>query len=203
MKKHMRRLVFVETPQDEQQGSGQPAGEGNGGEGKGFTPPASQEELNRLIADRISRERAKYADYDDLKAKATQLDAIEEANKTEAQKQADALAAATKELEQYKQREQVSAWKSEIVKGSHIPADLLRGSTQEELLAHFEQLKGVIPESSAQPQQPVPGLPSIGQQPPPGAANVPLRDQIAEAEKLGDRDMVARLKALQLGQKSA
>lgn len=39
----------------------------------------TQDEVNSIIADRLTRERAKYADYDDLKAKA-QLDALNAAN---------------------------------------------------------------------------------------------------------------------------
>lgn len=34
----------------------------------------TQDEVNSIIADRLTRERAKYADYDDLKAKAQQFD---------------------------------------------------------------------------------------------------------------------------------
>ena len=80
-----------------------PTGEPNGGEQNGSTPPeakseftpiTSQDDLNRIIAERVQRERGKYADYKDLKAKAARLDEIEEANKTEAQKAAERLSAA-------------------------------------------------------------------------------------------------------------
>ena len=46
----------------------------------------TQAEMNAIISDRLSRERSKYADYDDLKAKAQQFDAAQEAGKTELQK---------------------------------------------------------------------------------------------------------------------
>lgn len=39
-----------------------------------WTPPASQEELDRIIEDRLARERRKFADYSDLKAKAAGMD---------------------------------------------------------------------------------------------------------------------------------
>lgn len=52
----------------------------------GFTPPATQDELNRIIDDRLKRERAKYADYKDLKGKAARLDELEQANQTEVEK---------------------------------------------------------------------------------------------------------------------
>ena len=58
-----------------------PAAEGQQAE-RTFT----QAEMNAIISDRLSRERSKYADYDDLKAKAAQFDAAQEAGKTELQK---------------------------------------------------------------------------------------------------------------------
>ena len=58
-----------------------------------YTPPATQADLDRIIGERVARERAKYADYTDLKAKADRLAQLEEASKTEAQKQAEAIAA--------------------------------------------------------------------------------------------------------------
>lgn len=60
-------------------------------EGGAWNPPASQDEFNRIISDRLTRERAKYGDYADLKSKAEQFDQLSESQKTEAQKQADAL----------------------------------------------------------------------------------------------------------------
>lgn len=50
--------------------------------GDGFKPIMSQDDLNRIIADRVSRERAKFADYKDLKAKADQFDQSQQANQS-------------------------------------------------------------------------------------------------------------------------
>lgn len=63
--------------------------------GDGFKPITSQDELNRIIGERVKR--AKPADYDELKAKAAKMDEIEQAKKSEAQKLADAKAAAERE----------------------------------------------------------------------------------------------------------
>jgi hypothetical protein len=65
--------------------------------GEGFKAITSQDELNRVLADRLERERAKFADYKDVKAKAARLDEIEAANKTEAEKLAERTAAAERE----------------------------------------------------------------------------------------------------------
>jgi hypothetical protein len=79
---------------DTKDGNTPPAGETSAGT---FTPIGSQDELNRVLADRLSRERAKYADYDDLQAKASRLDTIEAANKSEIEKANDKAAAAASE----------------------------------------------------------------------------------------------------------
>lgn len=69
----------------------------DGGTDSGFTPPATQEELNKIISERLTRERAKFADYKDLAAKAARFDELEQANKTEAQRLSEQVAAAQEE----------------------------------------------------------------------------------------------------------
>lgn len=61
-------------------------------EGGTFTPPASQEDLDRIVGQRLARERAKFADYDEVKAKAAKLDEAEAASKSELQKLQDGIA---------------------------------------------------------------------------------------------------------------
>lgn len=46
----------------------------------------TQSEMDAIIGDRLKRERAKYADYDELKTKATAYDEAAEASKSELQK---------------------------------------------------------------------------------------------------------------------
>jgi hypothetical protein len=46
----------------------------------------TQAEMDAIIGDRLKRERAKYADYDELKTKATAYDEAAEASKSELQK---------------------------------------------------------------------------------------------------------------------
>ena len=75
--------------------SNKPTGDPAGDEFKAIT---SQDDLNRVINERLTRERAKYADYKDLKVKATKLDEIEQANQTEAEKTAKRIADLEAEL---------------------------------------------------------------------------------------------------------
>lgn len=51
-----------------------------------FKPITSQHELNAALKDRLDRERAKFKDYNDIKAKAAKLDEIEQANLSELEK---------------------------------------------------------------------------------------------------------------------
>jgi DNA-binding helix-hairpin-helix protein with protein kinase domain len=61
-----------------------------------FTAITSQDELNRIVGERVKRARP--ADYDDLKTKAARLDEIEAANQTEAEKAAARVAELESEL---------------------------------------------------------------------------------------------------------
>lgn len=75
-----------------------------------FTPITSQDDLNRILGERLARERAKFDDYDDLKAKASRLDEIEDANKSEIEKA----------------REEAEAAKAEAAKTPALVAEALR-----------------------------------------------------------------------------
>lgn len=70
------------------------------GEQKTWQPPKSQAELNKMIQDRVHRERDKYPDYDALKQKASKFDELDQANKSELEKERErATAAETKAQE--------------------------------------------------------------------------------------------------------
>lgn len=75
-------------------GVGQAGDDGTGG--GTYTPPATQADLDRIIKDRLTRATAKYADYDDIKAKAASLEALAatDLDKATAKARADALAEA-------------------------------------------------------------------------------------------------------------
>lgn len=53
-----------------------------------FTPITSQEDLNRIVGERVKRATSKYADYKDVAAKAAEFDKLQAANQTEAEKHA-------------------------------------------------------------------------------------------------------------------
>lgn len=67
--------------------------------GDEFKPITSQDELNRVISERIKRVEAKFGDYKDVKAKAAKLDEIEQANKSEAERLAEEVSTAKAEAD--------------------------------------------------------------------------------------------------------
>lgn len=81
----------------------------------GFTPITSQAELNKVIGKRIDRERAKFADYDSIKAENVQL---------------------KKDLSEATQGELLR----KVSEDTGIPTSLLRGTTEEELRAHADEI---------------------------------------------------------------
>lgn len=140
-----------ETPaeqgqQPEQQPEAKPQGEHQ------FTPITSQADLDRIIGERIARERGKYADYADLKAKAGKFDEIEEKNKTELQK----LQERAERAERERDSERLNLAKQQAAMKAGLPAEMaarLSGTTPEELAADATELAKLI---TPQPRGPRP-----------------------------------------------
>lgn len=113
-----------------------PAGENND-QGSEYKAPATQADLDRIVGDRLARERAKFADYDDLKAQATAA--------SEYQSKITELEALNGELSTKVQGFESAAERAGIVadvsKATGVPAGALRGDTREELEAHADVLK--------------------------------------------------------------
>ena len=107
-----------------------------------FTPITTQEDLDKVIGARLAREREKYGDYDDLKAAASKL--------------ADAEA----RLAQIDAQAALDKIRNDVAKEAGVPADLLRGSTKDELAAHASALAEAL---KARPSVPV--IPTQGATP--------------------------------------
>lgn len=108
-----------------------------------FRAITSQEELDRLIGPRLERERAKFADYDDLKAKASRFDEIEAANKTEVEQAREELSQAQAEVEKIPSKV-TEALRAYLVKFNEIPEDdaelFLTATDPETLLRQVDRL---------------------------------------------------------------
>jgi hypothetical protein len=75
----MHAAKFGDLRMEGDGGEGGAGGSGDGGVdgGQQWTPPGSQADLDRIIQDRVRRATAKFANYDDLRAKAEKHDALE------------------------------------------------------------------------------------------------------------------------------
>lgn len=101
----------------------------------------TQEEVNAIVGKRLAEEKGKFADYEDLKAKASKFDEMEEANKSELQKATERASALEAELNGLKKAEEVRVMREAIAKETGIPSNLLTGSTEEECKAQAEAIK--------------------------------------------------------------
>ena len=106
-----------------------------------FTPITSQDDLNRVISERINRERAKFADYEDLQRKASKFDELEAANMTEIERANERAA----EAERVAAEARARTLRLEVAAEYGISkedADLfLKGTDETELKAVAERLK--------------------------------------------------------------
>jgi len=91
----------------------------------------TQEELDRIVGERLQRERAKYADFEALKEKAAKFDAVEEAQKSELQKATERAEALQKELDILKHADSVREIRNKVATETGVPASLLNADDEE------------------------------------------------------------------------
>ena len=101
----------------------------------------TQEDVNGIVADRIKRERDKYADYAALKEKAERLDKIEEASKSELQKMTEKTERLQAELDKIKKAEKVREIRAKVAQETGVPVHLLTGDTEEDCQTQAEAIK--------------------------------------------------------------
>ncbi len=132
----------------------------------------TQSEMDAIIGDRLKRERAKYADYEDAKAKAAKLDELEAANKSELEKaveERDALKARLAEMEADKAHADAVAKAA----AEHGVDAVLLG-----------RMSGDVEENAAYLKQTMANAPKYGQVPDGGEVNPPtITKEAIEAEK--------------------
>lgn len=98
------------------------------------------------MADRIDRERQKYADYDDLKSKAERLAELEDAQKSEQEKLAERMETEVQARTAAEQRAaalETSLMRHKVAAAKGLTpaqAERLRGSTEEEIAVDADEL---------------------------------------------------------------
>ena len=109
-----------------------------------FEPITSQEQFDQAIKSRIERAQAKavekFADYDELKAKAAKFDEAEAAQMSDLEK-----AAAAKRDE----ADRVRDLKAKVSKATGVPADLISGADEESMTAFAKSVAEFAKKPSA------------------------------------------------------
>lgn len=110
----------------------------------------TQVEVDRQIEARLARERKKFADYEDLKKKASEYDKFQDSQKTELQKKEDQIAAQAIELQKYK----VSEIRQAAAKAAGLDSDLAEFITAADPGEAEEQAKKLAERFKASAKQP-------------------------------------------------
>ena len=136
----------------------------------------TQAEVDAIVGDRLKRERAKYSDYDELKAKAeasvTEKDDLQKATTRvdELQKQLDALTEANRARE----------LREKVAEETGVPAKLLRGDSEDDLRAQATAIMGFAKASR-------PAYPNVkdgGETTPPAVSKTDILSIKDEAKRL-------------------
>jgi hypothetical protein len=97
----MPEIVGTEGTEGTGEGTGtEGTGAGTGTEGTTFT----QSDVDRIVKERLARQKAQFGDYEDLKAKASQFDEIAESQKSELEKANERAAKAEAETQAVQER---------------------------------------------------------------------------------------------------
>ncbi|MDR1266591.1 MAG: hypothetical protein LBK42_13800 [Propionibacteriaceae bacterium] len=119
-----------------------------------WTPPADQAELDRIVQDRVARERAKYAGHDEFKAKARKYDEWQASQQTGEQRADAAMASLTAERDQAVARlARVEAAAKHGLAAGDI--DFIGGTTADEIEASAAKLAQRL-QTAGQPRRPRP-----------------------------------------------
>jgi len=110
----------------------------------------TQEELDKIVAERLDRERKKYADYADLKKRAEEYEKLRQSQMTEQEKLEARLAEAERQIMEREiavaEAEQ-RVLKAKVAESMGLPvalAERLTGTTEEELKADAANLLEVM-----------------------------------------------------------
>ncbi len=98
----------------------------------GFEAITSQEQLDKILSKRLERERAKYADYEELKKQAAEA--------ADSRSEVEKLNDRVKELEQERHQSALEAAKAKAASEHGVPADLLVGDDTDAIEAHAKRL---------------------------------------------------------------
>jgi hypothetical protein len=122
------------------------------------TPPAkpegdktfTQADVDRIVAERLTREKGKYADYDELKAKAQKFDELDASSKSELEREREARQRAEQDAASAK----ATALRLEVAAEKGVKPRWLTGTTREELEAAADEYLQDHPPAGGTPPPP-------------------------------------------------
>lgn len=100
----------------------------------------TQAQVDAIVAERLNREREKFADYDTLKEKAGKFDAAEEAAKSELQKATDKAAELQKQLDDLKKQNTLRTLREKVAGEMKVPANLITAETEDAMKAQAQAI---------------------------------------------------------------
>lgn len=164
-------------------------------EGEPHGEPKAEETDWKALA-RKWEERAKAN-----KEAAEELEKLKEAQMSEQEKAAKHTKELEAKLAKYEADRQQHEWCVQVAKKTGVPADLLRGSTLDEVQAHADSIKQYLQNNQPSDQNgsgtPAGYAPKVGTTPA-GRGSIPLSEQIKAAEKNHDLNQAMLLKVMQL-----
>lgn len=110
-------------------------------EGQNTEKVFTQAEVDSIVKERLGREQAKYAGFEELKEKAEAYDAAEEANKSELQKAQEQAASLKKQVDVMTQEKKLREVREKVAKETGVPASMLYGEDEETCK---EQAKAIL-----------------------------------------------------------
>ena len=126
-----------------------------GGAPETFVAPQTQAELDEIIKQRLTRERAKYAGFDEYKAKAAKFDEMEAASKTELEKATERAQKAEAELSKLRAEAERTAWNASVAEETRLPVSVV-AALNAGSLDELTSLAKTVAEQ-VKPQQTAPG----------------------------------------------
>lgn len=101
----------------------------------------TQDEVNHIVGKRVAIEAAKYADFDELKAKAAKFDEMEEANKSELEKAREKATALEEKLKGIEKAESIRQMKEKVSEATGVPVSLITAETEDEAMEQAQAIK--------------------------------------------------------------
>ena len=116
-------------------------------------PVTTQEQLDKIVKDRLEREREKvrseFSDYDDLKAKALQLDELEKSGSEELKKALAEVDNLKGELQTRDENAKLQQMRKQVAKDTGVPEDLIQGADEESMKTFAEAVASFAKKPSA------------------------------------------------------